>query len=121
MEDVAIEGGDRGLAAGIVGRDGIGGLRSFVSGVMTLGVCCELLFPIGAAGRVGEFGTGLLDRGSEKSCVRLLLLGGRVGVGMLDDIGMCASVAGAEDDSVARRGATTDGRHRVSKQVGIGK
>ena len=102
MEDVAIEGGDRGFAAGIVGGEGIGGLRSFVSGVMTLGVCCELLFPIGAADRVGEFGTGLLDRGSEKSRVRQLFLGGRVGVGMLDDIGMRASVAGAEDDSVAR-------------------
>ena len=102
MEDIAVERGDGRFAAGIVGRDGVGGLRSFVSGVMTLGVCCELLFPIGTAGRVGEFGTGLLDRGSKKSRVRQLFLGRRVGVGMLDDIGMRASVAGAEDDSVAR-------------------
>ena len=102
MEDIAVEGGDGRFAAGIVGRDSIGGLRSFVSRVMTLGVCCELLFPIGAADRVSEFGTGLLDRGSEKSRVRPLFLGRRVGVGMLHDIGMRASVAGAEDDSVAR-------------------
>ncbi len=102
MEDIAVERGDGWFAAGIVGRDGIGGKRSFVSGIMTLGVGRELLLPIGAAGRVGEFGTGLLDRGSEKSRVRPLFLRRRIGVWMLHDIGMRASVAGTEDDSVAR-------------------
>lgn len=102
MEYVAIEGGDGRFAAGIVGGYGIGGKRSFAGGIMTLGVGSELFLPPSAADRVGEFGTGLLDRGSEKSRVRFLFLGRRIGVGMLHDIGMRASVAGAENDSVAR-------------------
>lgn len=98
VEDVAVEGGDGRFVAGIIGRDGIGGDWAFGSGIMTFGVCCELLFPISTAGRVGKFGTGLLDRGSKKSSVCFLFLGRRIGVGMLHDIGMRASVAGAEDD-----------------------
>lgn len=116
MKDIAVEGGDGRFAAGVVGRDGIGGDWAFVSGIVAFGIGCELLFPPSAANRVGEFGTGLLDRGREKRSVRLLFLGRRVGVGVLHDIGVRASVAGAEDDAVSRRGAATDGCHRVGEE-----
>ena len=116
VEDVAVERSDGWFVAGIVGRDGIGGNWAFVSGIVAFGVGCELLFPPGAASRVGEFGTGLLDRGREKRGVRLLFLGRRVGVGVLHDIGVRASVASAENDAVSRRGAATDGCHRVSEE-----
>ena len=116
MEDIAVEGGDGRFAAGIIGGDIVGRQRAFGRGIVTLGVSRELLLPAGATGRVRHLGTDTLRRGTEKRGVRLLLLIVRGGVRVLDDIGVRAPVAGAEDDFVVGRGATAEGCQRVAQE-----